>query len=1136
MADFLSFKLSDDFLEPYSQKEVSWGFDIGGGNSLSELTFILKYSRKKEDGSKERWWEVCRRCVEGYYSILKDHAKYNRTPWNDQKAQRSAQDAFDRMFKMKWTPPGRGMQHMGTKYIADSRNGSRLINCSFISTEKINIGSTYEATLPFVRLMEMTMNGIGVGIDTRGAGKIVLHQPLQETEVFVVPDTREGWAESLGKLLESFFFKNRKTVEFDYSQVRPEGALLKSFGGTASGPAPLKKMHDKISELLSGREGELITSRDIVDISNLAGKACVAGGSRRSALLSLGYSSDVDYVNIKNWELDENQERMGADGWGHMSNNSIVTKIGEDLSPFVKQIAVNGEPGFIWEDLIQGYGRLIDPKNGVDHRATGTNPCFSGDTLIAVADGRGAVSIAELAETGDDVPVYAIDPSTGLVEIKMGRHPRITGEGKELVEIGFSDGSTLRVTPDHKMVMLDGSTKLAGDLQPNDGVPAFTKRKEYVVKDGDPYWRMYTNALDSTKGKLFEHRLIAKFNDPEKWKSMFVLGEKHGFVNVGGIIVHHKNENTLDNRPENLEMLTPAEHSEHHGVYDNRGANNPMYGREQRESTKNLIGTLAKERWEDPEFRARASAAIAAGHTEESKKKISKARKADWYEYYLEQEASTDLETTWVNGRLHAVKCCEYCDAEMVLGWKDRERCYCSRSCFTTAMMRFERGPRLRPLSEWELNFGGAMADSQHRKDRQREVFANKALEVRSRQIAVYNDLHVELGRKPWAKEWHVRCKELGVPHRFQAKGKTINPNILGGFGELAVAAEESNHRVVSVTKVSGEHTVYNITVDDFHTIGIINRITDKSLHGIYTRQCGEISLEAHEQCNLGEIYPTNHEDIEDLKNTIKHVYMYTKAVSLLPTPWPETNEVIMRNHRIGISMTGVAQFVDTRGWQTMVDWWDEGYRYLSAVDKKYSEWLGVRESIKMTTVKPAGSTSLVAGVTPGVHWPTTNGYHLRRIRFLKMDPLVEILEDAGYEVEPDVMDPEMTVVVTFPVEGIQVRSELEVSVWEKASLAALAQRHWSDNMVSCTLSFRPNEVEQLAPLLNSFQGQLKSASFLPITDDGTVYQQAPYEPSSAEDAIAWMSKIKPIDRDILYGNGNEFIEDKFCTTDVCTI
>src|SRR5690606_10201755 len=139
-------------------------------------------------GTKERWHETCRRVIEGMFSIQKDWCKQNRTPWNDHKAQAAAKDAYERMFTFKWTPPGRGMWAMGTRMVHELGNSAALYNCSFISTEKLSSHSKYEATLPFVRLMEQSMWGIGVGFDTRGAGNLTIHIPEGEAEVFVVPD------------------------------------------------------------------------------------------------------------------------------------------------------------------------------------------------------------------------------------------------------------------------------------------------------------------------------------------------------------------------------------------------------------------------------------------------------------------------------------------------------------------------------------------------------------------------------------------------------------------------------------------------------------------------------------------------------------------------------------------------------------------------------------------------------------------------------------------------------------------------------------------------------------------------------------------------------------------------------------
>ena len=370
MSDFLSFTLPDEFIKGYKKREPDWGFDIGGGNKLGELVYLTKYSRRKEDGTKERWYETCRRCIEGMYSILKDHCVENRTPWNEYKAQRAAQDAYERMFTFKWTPPGRGLWMMGTRFVHENRNSAALQNCAFVSTEKLSTHSVREATLPFIRLMEMSMLGVGVGFDTQGAGNLELHSPSEDVETFVIEDSREGWYESLGKLLESYFFKNRSTVQFDYDQVRPAGEPIKGFGGVASGPGPLKNLHENVRRVLDGRAGERLTSRDIVDLMNMIGCCVVAGNVRRSAELALGNIDDNEFLNLKNY--DENPER--AD-WGWASNNSLAVKVGSDLDHLVDRIADNGEPGFLWLDLVRSHGRLIDPPNYADHRVVGTNPC-----------------------------------------------------------------------------------------------------------------------------------------------------------------------------------------------------------------------------------------------------------------------------------------------------------------------------------------------------------------------------------------------------------------------------------------------------------------------------------------------------------------------------------------------------------------------------------------------------------------------------------------------------------------------------------------------------------------------------------------------------------------------------------------
>jgi hypothetical protein len=146
------------------------------------------------------------------------------------------------------------------------------------------------------------------------------------------------------------------------------------------------------------------------------------------------------------------------------------------------------------------------------------------------------------------------------------------------------------------------------------------------------------------------------------------------------------------------------------------------------------------------------------------------------------------------------------------------------------------------------------------------------------------------------------------------------------------------------------------------------------------------------------------------------------------------------------------------------------------------------------------------------------------------------VFEKAGYKVEPDVMDPTHTVVVEFPTLGPSVRSESEVTVWEKAHLAALHQRYWADNQVSETLSFTPNEVEQVGPVLRAFDGQLKSVSMLPVSEAGA-YAQMPYEPITEEQWEEMTANLLPLDWESLYGAEARDAEgERFCNNDTCTI
>jgi hypothetical protein len=261
---------------------------------------------------------------------------------------------------------------------------------------------------------------------------------------------------------------------------------------------------------------------------------------------------------------------------------------------------------------------------------------------------------------------------------------------------------------------------------------------------------------------------------------------------------------------------------------------------------------------------------------------------------------------------------------------------------------------------------------------------------------------------------------------------------------------------------------------------------------------CLEQSLEHMELCCLVETFPSRNDSLTDFKRTLKFALLYAKTVTLIPVHWEETRKVMYRNRRIGASVSGIAQFVTQNGIHQLQKWLENGYAHLRKLDHRISSWLKVSTSIKLTSVKPSGTISLLAGATPGVHYPESR-FYLRRVRLAKDSAMLPMLRASGYKIEPCVGSESTTLVVEVPVDvGEGIRSVSEVSMWEQLCLAAFMQRHWADNQVSATVTFTAKEGPQIVHALQYFQFLLKGISFLPKHDYGA-FPQMPYEAISEQ-------------------------------------
>lgn len=360
------FKLETSFIDKYKKVNPSFGF-----NGLGELAYLRTYSRIKEDGLNEKWYETIARVIEGTYSLQKKHIEQYNLGWDDKKAQESAQEMYDRMFNMKFLPPGRGLWMMSPQLVKESKRFAALNNCAFTSTENID----KDITKPFEFMMDMSMLGAGVGFDTKGANKLKIKKPIGEFE-YIIPDTREGWVDSI-KLLLNAYFTGKSLPIFHYYLIRKKGEPIKGFGGIASGPEPLRKLHEQIKHKLNNRVNTLLTITDITDIMNMIGVCVVSGNVRRSAQIVFGDPFSEEYVKLKDYEWDGEQyigSAIARSEYGWASNNSVFCNIGMDYKEIAKQTAKNGEPGYFWLENAREYSRMNNIKDSKDHRATGGNP------------------------------------------------------------------------------------------------------------------------------------------------------------------------------------------------------------------------------------------------------------------------------------------------------------------------------------------------------------------------------------------------------------------------------------------------------------------------------------------------------------------------------------------------------------------------------------------------------------------------------------------------------------------------------------------------------------------------------------------------------------------------------------------
>lgn len=311
-----------------------------------------------------------------------------------------------------------------------------------------------------------------------------------------------------------------------------------------------------------------------------------------------------------------------------------------------------------------------------------------------------------------------------------------------------------------------------------------------------------------------------------------------------------------------------------------------------------------------------------------------------------------------------------------------------------------------------------------------------------------------------------------------------------------------SVYKIESIELTDIEEPVWDINVkDDTHCF---------QLSHVITGNCAEQSLADKETCCLAEIYLPNITSEKEMWDVAKMLYRVNKHSLALPCHLKDTEEIVHRNMRMGIGITGVMMSTPEQ-----LSWLDITYRKLRAYDEEYSKAMGWNPSIKLTTVKPSGSLSLLAGVTPGVHPSPAGPYYIRRIRMAADSNLVDVCRANGYPVEFqrnfDGTVDKSTVVVSFPCKIPEwVKVGKDVDVIDQLEMVKYMQTAWSDNSVSVTAYYKKEDIARIKEYLKeNWRDSFKTLSFLLYYGHG--FDQAPYEEITKElyeDMVSKTTKI----------------------------
>ena len=304
----------------------------------------------------------------------------------------------------------------------------------------------------------------------------------------------------------------------------------------------------------------------------------------------------------------------------------------------------------------------------------------------------------------------------------------------------------------------------------------------------------------------------------------------------------------------------------------------------------------------------------------------------------------------------------------------------------------------------------------------------------------------------------------------------------------------------------------------------------DNSIEGF--NPCAEIALADGESCNLATLFLPNIASYKQFVEISELLYICQKQITRMDYPYEKTTQIVRKNSRLGQSITGILQANEEQ-----LSWLKKGYEALDAFDIAYSEANGYPRSVRLTTVQPSGTLSLLPGITPGIH-PAYARFYTRRVRFSAADKLVDACRKRGYKVQWEIgldgREDHSKYVVDFPCMSPEnAVLAKDMTAVDQLEWVKKMQSEWADNAVSVTVYYRKEELDEIrAWLAANYDTSIKSVSFLLHADHN--FPLPPYEEITEDEYKKAVSKIDFTIQ--MQSAGNDVIDLDDCATGACPV